>query len=55
VTDNTAPISPRERQWFVLCEKCHREPVERMENRPTEVVLICTKCQHVWTVKRYDV
>jgi len=44
---------PPERQRWVLCEKCHRETVVKVEQRHDEVVLACTRCQHVWTVERH--
>ena len=47
------PLPAGERQRFVLCEKCHRETVVKMEQRPEEVVLGCTHCRHVWTVEHH--
>lgn len=40
-----------ERLRYVLCQKCRRETVIKVEQRDTERDLYCMNCQHRWTVQ----
>ena len=52
--DPQAPqVSEGERLRYVLCEKCKRDTVIKVGQRAGERDLLCTTCEHRWTVKDY--
>ena len=42
-----------ERLRYVLCPKCRRETVTKVDQRENERELFCTNCQYRWKVQGY--